>query len=79
MKGREKKRKRETIQGRQGTYTEVTATWSPFPPLLYEHREDTHIHTKSHKYTKGVVTQGAYTQNQGRERSEGREGWIETQ
>lgn len=47
---RERERERETRQGRQGTYTEVTATLSPFPPLLYEHREDTHTRTHKHTY-----------------------------
>ena len=42
----------------------------PSPPLLYEHREDTHRATE---YTKGVVTHGAE-----RERSKGdiRDGLI---
>lgn len=47
------KRKREMRQGRQGTYTEGTATVFPSPPLLYKHREDTQRATK---YTKVVVT-----------------------
>ncbi len=47
MKGekKEKEREKKTRQGRQGTYTEGTATLFPSPPLLYEHRE-THIHTE---------------------------------
>lgn len=47
------KRKREMRQGRQGTYTEGTATVFPSPPLLYKHREDTQRATQ---YTKVVVT-----------------------
>lgn len=40
-------------RGRQGTYTEGTATLFPSPALLYKHREDTHRATE---YTKVVVT-----------------------
>lgn len=42
---------RGTNNRRQGTYTEVTATVLPFPPLLDEHKENTHAHAHIHRAT----------------------------
>lgn len=63
-----------TRQGRQGTYTEGTATLFPSPPLLYEHREETHTHTAT-KNTKGVVTHRTRKGGSGK-REGGRDGLI---
>lgn len=61
----QRKRKREMRQGRQGTYTEVTATLFPFPPLLYEHRED--IRTEPQVHKKCGHTYSTHTEQGGEE------------
>lgn len=75
-KGKREKRKREMRQGRQGTYTEGTATVFPSPPLLYKHRE---ITQRATKYTKVVVTHKTRKGGRGKgERKKERE-MIDTQ